>query len=294
VIKLVIIAGPTAAGKSDAALKTALALNGEIINADSIQTYRHFDVGSGKPSREMRAMVPHHLVDILSPDEHFSFWDYNLAARQAISDVSSRGKLPIICGGTGLYIKAVMENLDGGVKGDEQLRAELVKLSKDELYARLKALDPATAKKIHPNDTYRVLRGVENAMLPLPKKIPQKKQIYDAEYFVLTAPKSVIYEKIGTRVEKMFEAGWIDEVGGILDLGFSVDCKPFKSVGYRQIVRHLAGDIPRENLAEEVKKSTRNYAKRQMTWFSAVKGAVTLDATAAPEKHIVSHLTGGK
>lgn len=290
VIKLVIIAGPTAAGKSDAALKTALELDGEIINADSVQTYRRFDIGSGKPSVEMRAKVPHHLMDILEPDENFSFYDYGVLAHKTIEDAASRGKLPIICGGTGLYIKAILENLDGGSKGDARLRAELAKLSKTEQHEKLKKLDPATANRIHPNDSYRILRGLENALTPPVKKSVTNRPEYDPTYFVLSAPKSVIYEKIGTRVDKMFKDGWIDEVRGILGLGFKGDCKPFKSVGYRQIVRFLAGEIRSEDLVEEVKKSTRNYAKRQMTWFSAVKGGVALDASAEPDKHILKIL----
>lgn len=289
-VKLIVIAGPTAVGKSDAALKAAMALDGEIINADSIQLYRHFDAGSGKPSARALASVPHHMVDILSPDERFSLWDYNRAAREAIRDVASRGKLPIICGGTGLYIKAVLENLDGGVKGNDDLRTELLKLPNDELHGRLTGLNPAAARKIHPNDTYRLIRGIENSLLPH-QGIRNEKSEYDASYFVLSSAKSAVYERIGARVEKMFEAGWVDEVRNLLGRGYSPDCKPFKSVGYRQIMKFLAGEIPPEKLADEVKKATRHYAKRQMTWFSAVKDAIMLEAAEDPAGQIIRIMT---
>jgi tRNA dimethylallyltransferase len=285
-VKLVVIAGPTAVGKSDAALKAAMALDGEIINADSIQLYRHFDAGSGKPPARALASVPHHLVDVLSPDARFSLWDYNGAAREAIRGVASRGKLPIICGGTGLYIKAVLENLDGGVKGNDDLRTELSKLPNDELHRRLACLNPAGAIKIHPNDTYRLIRGIENSLLP-PLGGRKEKSEYDAAYFVLSSAKSAVYERIGARVEKMFESGWVEEVRNLLDRGYSPDCKPFKSVGYRQIMKFLAGEIPPEKLVDEVKKATRHYAKRQMTWFSAVKGAITLEAAEDPAGQII-------
>ncbi|MBI3581355.1 MAG: tRNA (adenosine(37)-N6)-dimethylallyltransferase MiaA [Nitrospinae bacterium] len=292
-VKLVVIAGPTAVGKSDAALKVALALEGEIINADSIQLYRHFDVGSAKPSAEARALVPHHLIDILSPDERFSLWDYNGAAREAIRDVASRGKLPIICGGTGLYIKAVLENLDGGVKGNDDLRTELSKLTNDELHGRLAGLNPEAARKIHPNDTYRLIRGIENSLLP-PTGSRNWKSEYDAAYFVLSSAKSAVYERIGARVDKMFESGWVEEVRNLLGRGYSPDCKPFKSVGYWQIMKFLAGETPPEKLADEVKKSSRNYAKRQMTWFHAVKDSIRLEAAEDPAGQIIRIMTTGR
>ncbi len=285
-VKLVVIAGPTAMGKSDAALKVAMALDAEIINADSIQLYRHFDAGSGKLSARALASVPHHLVDILSPGERFSLWDYNGAAREAIRDVASRGKLPIICGGTGLYIKAVLENLDGGVKGNDDLRTELSKLPNEELHGRLAGINPEVARKIHPNDTYRLIRGIENSLLP-PLGSPNEKSEYDAAYFVLSSAKNAVYERIGARVEKMFESGWVEEVRNLLDSGYSPDCKPFKSVGYGQIMKFLAGEIPPETLVDEVKKATRHYAKRQMTWFSAVKGAIILEAAEDPAGQII-------
>ncbi|MBI3793393.1 MAG: tRNA (adenosine(37)-N6)-dimethylallyltransferase MiaA [Nitrospinae bacterium] len=287
--RLVVIAGPTAAGKSAAAMRVANAVGGEIINADSVQLYRHFDIGSAKPTTEMRKAVPHHLIDILDPNQPFSLWDYNHSARSAIANVASRGKLPILCGGTGLYIKAVLEDLKGGARPDEALRAELSSLSNEELFSRLQNLNPLAAEKIHPNDTYRLLRGVENASIPQPAPV-KKGSEFNATYFVLSSSKTVIYERIGARVDKMFSAGWINETRAILETGFSPDCKPFKSVGYRQIVEHLSGRLSYDKLTEEVKKVTRNYAKRQMTWFYAVNGTVRLEADEKAANIIINKL----
>jgi len=278
-IRMAVIAGSTATGKSEVAVKVAGALGGEIVNADSVQLYRHFDIGSAKPSPEMLAAVPHHLVDFLPPDRNFSLWDFKIAAHEAITEIASRGKVPILCGGTGLYLKAVLENLHGGVKGDEGFRRELMGTPAPELYGRLKELDPHRAGEIHPNDTYRIIRGIENACLPRVEPLRELPP-YDAVFFILTASRSIIYERVEKRVDTMFENGWIAEVEGILAKGFSSGCKPFNSVGYAQIVRHLAGGMTKEELVAEVKKVTRNYAKRQETWFSAVKDAVRIDVSS--------------
>ncbi|MBI5177830.1 MAG: tRNA (adenosine(37)-N6)-dimethylallyltransferase MiaA [Nitrospinae bacterium] len=279
-IRLAVIAGPTATGKSETAVAVAKALDGEIINADSIQLYRHFDIGSAKPSREMRRAVPHHMVDALEPDAHFTLWDYKEAAREAIRDIASRGKLPILCGGTGLYIKAALEDLHGGAKQDEGLRHELLATPREDLYARLQTLDPRRAQQVHPNDTYRIIRGIENALLPV-NDAPREKPPYDVAYFVLTAPRNIVHERIGRRVETMLNNGWIEEVRGILARGYPPECKPFKSVGYSQIVQCLNGELAEDALKERITIATRQYAKRQFTWFGAVAGAVAVRAESA-------------
>lgn len=281
-IRLAVIAGPTATGKSETAVAVARALDGEIINADSIQLYRHFDIGSAKPSPEMRNAVPHHLVDVLEPDAHFTLWDYKEAARKAIRDTAERGKLPILCGGTGLYIRSALENLRGGAKQDEGLRRELLATARDDLYARLRALDPRRAEQVHPNDTYRIIRGIENALLPVNDE-SRVKPPYDVAYFVLTAPRNIVHERIERRVETMLDSGWIEEVREILARGWSPECKPFKSVGYRQIAQCLNGELAQDALKERITIATRQYAKRQFTWFGAVAGAVAVPAETADE-----------
>lgn len=280
-VKLLVIAGPTGSGKSELALKAARLLDGEIVNADSLQVYRHFNIGTAKPTARMMAKVPHHLIDMLEPDRHFTMWDYKLAAGNAIKEIVSRKKTVLLVGGTGLYLKALLENLEGGAKPDPQLRAELHDVMESKglafLYEKLKSIAPKKAGKIHPNDRHRVIRALENALTP-PGNAAVEKPPYTAVFFVLGGPRKLLYERINHRVKQMFEAGWVDETRSILSMGYAGSCKPFQSVGYRQIVQYLDGRLKEEELLPLVQKETRQYAKRQVTWFGRVKGAVWADS----------------
>lgn len=282
-MKLIVIAGPTATGKSKVALRTAEMVGGEIINVDSIQVYRYFDLGSAKPAIEERKRAPHHLIDFLEPDEPFTMWHFKEAAQKIIPEILSRGKVPIIAGGTGLYIKAALENLDGGPSPDPMLREELEETMKSEgpgaMFDRLAALSPEAVKNTHPNDHRRILRGLERALLP--GKPEAEKPLYDYSFFVLSGPREVIYQRINERVEKTFDEGWIDETKAILAKGFNANLKPFQSLGYKQIVEYLEGGGAMDGLIDKVKRETRRYAKRQITWFKAVKGAVWIDSVSS-------------
>lgn len=284
--KLLVIAGPTGAGKSEAAVKVAEKIGGEIINADSIQVYRHFNIGSAKVSRELQKRAPHHLIDICEPDENFTMWDFKEAAQKLFTEISSRGNVPILCGGAGLYIKAAIENLDGGPTPDPELREELRGEMESEgpasMHERLVKIDPDAAAKTHPNDRRRILRALETALLPK-KETESPPPAYRNIFFVLCGPREKLYEKINARVEKMLKAGWVEETKSILDKGFDDGLKPFQSLGYRQIALHLGGELGADELAETIKKETRNYAKRQITWFGSVKGSVWLDSVSSAE-----------
>lgn len=276
--RLLIIGGPTGAGKSAIAARVAQLVDGEIVSADSVQAYRHCDIGSAKPDAEMRRAVPHHLIDVVEPDQPFTLADFRAAAAVAIDGIVARGKAPIVCGGTGLYIKALLEGLHGGAQSDPELRRELLETPLPVLYARLGKLDPARAAALHPNDRHRIVRGIENALLPQ-KDGPPAPPAYDFVFFIITAPRGIIYQRIEDRVDAMLARGLLDETKALL-ARYAADCKPLMSVGYRQAVQHLRGELDGAALAAEIKKATRHYAKRQITWFSSVHGGIWVNADA--------------
>ncbi len=285
-IKVIVIGGPTSMGKSETAIKVAQRISGEIISADSVQVFRYFDIGSGKPDAETRNLAPHHLIDCLEPDKPFSLWDFKEAARKKISEIAGRGNVPILTGGTGLYIQATLEDLDGGTQADPELRASLryniENLGTDILYKWLIRLDPGRSAKIHPNDTHRIIRGIENALLPKQQSSANSNRyLYDASIYLLCGPREKIYERINRQVLNMLDRGWIKETADILATGFSQDCKPFQSVGYKQIVEFLeSGNGDMDTLIEEIRKQTRRYAKRQITWFNSVKEAIYINSAS--------------
>jgi len=285
-IKIIVIGGPTGVGKSETAVEVAKLLSGEIISADSVQVFKYFDIGSGKPSLELRDAVPHHLIDFLEPDENFSLWDFKESARKIILEIIARGNRPILTGGTGLYIKAVLENLEGGTPAEPELRASLLgnieSEGTEELYEWLIRLDPSKSAKIHPNDKHRIIRGIENALLKKKEKEKKENQaeLYDVSYFVLGGERESLYSQINSRVLSMFNRGWVKETESILERGFKSDCKAFNSVGYKQIVARIEGEGFDDNLLQDVQRQTRRYAKRQMTWFNSIKNAEVIDIFA--------------
>jgi tRNA dimethylallyltransferase len=301
-IRLIVIAGPTGVGKSETAVRVAEDLSGEVVSADSVQLYRHFDIGSGKPSPDFRKRVPHHLIDFIAPDIPFSLWDFREEAQKIIADIADRGKVPILTGGTGLYIKAVLENLKGGVAADPEMRRSLLGTLKEEgpdaMYQWLIRLDSRKAAGIHPNDTHRIIRGIENAILPQPDRKVDATHCYKTDFFILNGPREKVYERIDKRVTIMLSRGWIDETKNALALGFGKGCKPFQSVGYRQIVEYLDEELPMERLTAEIQRETRRYAKRQITWLNPTKNGIWLDSVTqenGPEKNapfIAEYFTG--
>jgi tRNA dimethylallyltransferase len=275
--KLVIILGPTAVGKSVAALELAAQIGAEIVNADSQQVYRHMNVGTGKPADADRARVPHHLIDVVDPDEEFNVAVYCRLALDAIEQIQVREKNIIVCGGTGLYLKALTHGLFVGPEQNPEVRGELAREIQEKglgaLYHRLTEVDPAARSRIHPNDRQRIIRALEVYQLT-GKPMSQWQQEhgfgdepFDTLKIGLQRERVELYELINLRCDRMIAEGLLDEVRELAAKGYSLDLKPLQSVGYRQMGLVLQGMSKIEQAVEEMKQETRHLAKRQMTWF---------------------------
>ena len=275
--KLVIILGPTAAGKSEFAMKMAQGIDAEIVNADSQQVYRYMDIGTGKPSRADLARVPHHLIDIIDPDEEFNAVLYRRLATQAIDDIQQRGKRVLVCGGTGLYLKALTRGIFEGPGQDPKLRKkledEIEQTGLSALYQRLVGIDADVVSTIHPNDRQRIIRALEvyySTGKPIgvwQREHAFKEDLYDVLKIGLERERAELYEAINRRSEQMVDAGLLEEVRGLVGRGYSLDLKPLRSVGYRQMGEVLREEKNLDRALEEMKQETRRLAKRQLTWF---------------------------
>lgn len=271
------IVGATATGKSALALELAGEIGGEIVSADSLQVYRGLDLGTAKPSAADRARVPHHLVDILEPDEVYSAGEFARRARAAIDEIAGRGRVPIVVGGSGLYLRALLRGLSPLPPGDPEVRAALRSRLETEglpaLREELARIDPKTAARLAAGDTQRVLRALEVECVtgrPLSAWLDEQPfgiQTLAAVQIGLTLPRSILYDRIAGRVVWMMEAGWLGEVAGLLQRGLSPRLPAFQAIGYRQLVRHLEGDGSLEQAIAEIVRETRRFAKRQETWF---------------------------
>ncbi|HEV7671226.1 MAG TPA: tRNA (adenosine(37)-N6)-dimethylallyltransferase MiaA [Thermoanaerobaculia bacterium] len=274
---LLIVLGATATGKSALGLALAEALDGEIVNADALQAYRGFDIGTAKPSPADRARIPHHLIDILDPHERWSAGEFARQARVAIAEIEARGRRPILVGGSGLYLRALLEGISPIPPGDEIVRAELrQRLGRDGLPTlrdELALRDPASHARLMAGDTQRILRALEVAIV---SGRPQSEWIAERPFgqtplsalrIGLTLPRSVLYDGIAGRVARMVEQGWVAEVARRLDEGLDPGLPPFQAIGYRQLVLHVRGEMPLAEAIEETVRATRRFAKRQETWF---------------------------
>ena len=284
--KVLVILGPTATGKSHCAIEIAKKFNGEIISGDSMLVYREMNIGTAKPSAEELAAVPHHLVDILPPEASFSVVDFKEQAQRLITEINARGHLPIIAGGTGLYIKALLENYAfNSVSENSELREQLTREAElqgaEALHARLAALDAAAAERIHPNNVRRVVRALEAALSGEQVNQYGASEIpYDALVVGLEMERSALYARINKRVDIMLAHGLEQEVRSLLERGISPDCQSMQSIGYRQMVWYLNGSMPYDEAVEKLKQATRNFAKRQITWYKKMPYIkwLTLDA----------------
>jgi len=271
--KLAVILGPTATGKSHCGIELAKRFRGEIISGDSMLVYRKMDIGTAKPLPEELELVPHHLVNILPPDASYSVADFQQQASGLIHQITERGNLPVLVGGTGLYIKALLEGYQfSGVEENTDLRNQLetyaLEKGRNALYERLCKEDPASAERLHPNDVRRVVRALETALSG--ECVSRQKHAglkYDAVVFGLTMEREFLYERINRRVDRMMERGLVDEVRTLLREGVRPDCLSMKSLGYRQIAEYLRGRYDRETAVDNIKKGTRHFAKRQITWY---------------------------
>jgi tRNA dimethylallyltransferase len=276
--RLAVLVGATAVGKTTVAVAIARSLAAEIVNADSLQVYRELDIGTAKPTSAERALAPHHLVDIVNPDEPYDAARYVAEAREVIARLQHRGVIPLVAGGTGLYIKALLSGLfaQGGAEPAirERLREELGALGLAALYERLRRVDPQTAERLAPGDTYRIIRALEVSEAtgrPLSALLGEHRfrdRPYNTVKIGLTLPREELYARIDRRVEVMLEAGWLEEVRG-LTARYGADFKPLKSLGYRRLAAFLQGQTVWEEAVEQIKRDTRRYAKRQLTWFRA-------------------------
>lgn len=277
----------------------AAAINGEIINADSQQVYRHLDIGTAKPSASDQRLIPHHLVDIVPPDQVFSAADFMESADTAIHDIVSRGKNAIITGGSGLYIRALLHGLVDSPSGNSDLRDELqheaVEKGAAAMYESLKTVDPEAAANIHPHNLVRVIRALEVYRLTgIPLSHYQMEHGFrEARYTSLQigiqTERSILYNRIDIRVDAMISDGLLDEVKNLLNSGIQPDAKGMQAIGYKEIVAHLAGKHDLDEAVRLIKRNTRHYAKRQLTWFKADPEIVWFDY---PEKYasILKHV----
>jgi tRNA dimethylallyltransferase len=273
---LVAIAGATGTGKSTLALAVAEALGGEIVNCDSLQVFRHFDIGTAKLPESERRGIPHHLIDIVNPDEVFTAGDYARRARATLVEISARGHLPVLCGGTGFYLRALITGLFEGPARDEALRKRLAAREQrrpGSLHRLLLRLDSAAAHKIHSHDVPKVTRALEVCLVarrPVTELFRTGRQAlegYRALKLVLNPDREALYDRLDARCGAMFAGGLLEEVQHILNLGYSASVKPFESHGYKQALQLVRGELTREQAVEQAQRNTRRYAKRQMTWF---------------------------
>lgn len=296
---LVGIVGPTATGKTEVGVKLAKQLDGEIISADSMAVYKGMDIGTAKPSPEEQAQVRFHLIDVVYPDEEFSVAEFKRLAERAIADIVSRGKIPLLVGGTGLYVKALVGGLNippvaPNYELRERLRAEALRYGGECLLDRLRAVDPITAERLHPRDVKRIIRALEvYALTGIPIShhhvaAGKSEVAYHVTLFGLTMSRSELYRRIEDRVDRQVEAGLIQEVRRLLDQGYSPELPSMKGLGYKQIVPYLMSQCDLQTAIEILKRDTRRFAKRQFTWFRAMPGIHWIDVTERSAKEAAS------
>ncbi len=282
---LIILTGPTAVGKTKLSIELAKAVNGEIISADSMQVYKHMDIGSAKIKKEEMCGVSHHLIDVLEPDEEFHVVRFQEMAKQAMEEIYAKGKVPILAGGTGFYIQAVVKDIDFSKETEKSpVREELEKLAEEKgcayLHERLQQVDPKSAEKIHANNVKRVIRALEYFELtgkPISlhnEEEAAKESPYNVAYFVLNDVRERLYERIDARVDAMLQEGLVEEVSGLAKKGYTKDMVSMQGLGYKEILSYLDGSYTLDEAVYILKRDTRHFAKRQLTWFKREKDVI--------------------
>ena len=275
---LIVITGPTASGKTAMSVEVAKVLGAEIVNADSMQIYKYMDIGTAKPTVEERQGVPHHLIDIVNPDEQFSVARYCQCAKQAIDSIHAKGKPAVMVGGTGLYVDSLVNNIQfSEIEPDEQYRTKMDLLADEKgnghIYNMLMEIDPGSAKKISVSDRKRIIRALEVYHLTgktitwhneQSKSVPSP---YNTTMFAIDVEREVLYHKINRRVDIMMDMGLLEEVKFIIDMGIGKDTTAMQAIGYKEIVQYLDGEITLEEAVDKIKQGSRRYAKRQLTWY---------------------------
>ncbi len=283
---LIILTGPTAAGKTALSIRLAKAVGGEIISADSMQVYRHMDIGSAKVTHEEMDGVCHHLIDVLEPDEEFHVVKFQEMAKKAIKEIYDKGKIPILVGGTGFYIQSVLYDIDfTQTDEDEDFREQLENLAREKgnefLFEKLRRIDPKACENLHPNNVKRVIRAIEFYEKSGGKRISEhneeqheKPSPYCYTYFVLTDDRAILYEKINRRVDNMLANGLVEEVKHLKEMGCSKDLVSMQGLGYKEILDYLEGVCTLEDAVYRIKRDTRHFAKRQITWFKRERDVI--------------------
>ena len=285
---LLIVAGPTATGKSDSAVELALRMNGEVISADSMQVYRGMDIGSAKVTVEEMRGVPHHLIDCADPSENWNVVRFQKEARRAVQDIASRGRLPILCGGTGFYIQALLYDIDFTQMDEntplrDRLSALAAEKGPEAVHALLLEKDPASAAAIHPNNLKRVIRAIEfmeesgGSISAHNLQQRERESAYRSVFFVLTMDRARLYERIDRRVDLMMERGLVEEVARLRAMGIQRDSTSMQGIGYKQVYGYLDGEYDLEEAVRLIKRDTRHFAKRQLTWFKREKDVIWTD-----------------
>lgn len=275
---IIVIAGPTASGKTELAIELANTVGGEIVCADSMQIYKYMDIGTAKPTREERKKCPHYLVDFVDPRMEFSVADYVAVAHTRIADIVSRGKIPVMCGGTGLYINSVVDDVEfGEYENDYALRNELNAIAErdgaEKLIDMLREVDPVSAERLHPNNLKRVIRAIEFFRIsgvPISEhqeETKKRESRYEPVMFLIDRPREELYERINRRVDIMLNMGLVDEVRSLLDRGITREMNSMQGIGYKEIISYLEGEITLDEAKAAIKQNSRRYAKRQLTWF---------------------------
>lgn len=303
---LIILAGPTAVGKTSLSIRLAKETGGEIISADSMQVYRHMDIGSAKITKEEMEGVPHYLVDVLEPEEEFNVVRFQQMAEEAAERIWEKGKIPLVVGGTGFYIQALLYDIDFTENdGDESYRRQLEQKASDEegaseLYEMLKAVDLKAAQEIHPRNIKRIVRALE-FYHQTGKKISehnetqrQKMSPYNYAYFVLTDERGRLYERIDRRVDLMMEQGLLDEVRYLKERGVRKDSTAMQGLGYKELYAYLEGEYPLDEAVRIIKRDTRHFAKRQLTWFKRERDVIWTDKSVIgqDEQKLADYMLG--
>ena len=293
--KIIVVCGPTGIGKTSTGIEIAGVFNGEIINADSMQVYRYMDIGTAKPTTDERARVRHHLIDIIDPVESFDAAQFAKSAHKVIIELHRRGITPFVVGGTGLYIKALVHGLFRAKPADKNIRMRLKKETvvrgTDFIYKRLSECDPDSAERIHPNDTYRIIRALEiyETTEKAISKYHREHKFADSPFKVLKIGlqinREALYDRINRRVDAMIDAEFVDEVKGLLEKGYSADLKSMQAIGYRHMIDFIKERISWDEALRTLKRDTRRYAKRQLTWFRADPEIVWVEPEQVKDIH---------
>lgn len=300
--RLVAVVGPTGSGKSDLALRICQERRGEVVNCDSLQIYRYFDIGTAKLPPDERRGVVHHFIDVLAPDEVFTAGEYARRVRPLLEEICARDRLPVVVGGTGFYLRALIDGLFPGPRRDDSLRRRLLDRHQrrpGSLHRLLTRIDPEAARAIHGNDTRKVIRALEVCLLarrPITSLFREGRDAlrgFQVLKLGLNPPRDALQERLNLRCLRMFEAGLVDEVRRILALGFPPSAKPFESLGYRQALQVVRGELNLKEAVFYTQRDTRRYAKRQMTWFRADGQVVWLSGFGddpAIQRNAIDHL----